>query len=267
MKYLIKDLARITGLGPARIRKWQERFGLLQPDSAPNGYNYYSNEDLFVLQNVQRRLEAGEPLEQVAQLGRAALLSAPEDGQFNASEWRLLNDVAEARFEHLGAELHAKKKRVTARAWNARVLGPLCELVGRGWASGVISVADEHAFSRWFSTFYNRTLAKPDAARAPIWLVVTHPEDEHELGALMHYGRLLELGVPARLCGRLPEEELFRELQAGAYRALSISVVIPRPERALLNLKARIGKRFSGVNVLFGGWGWRHRIRNRGAKT
>lgn len=264
MKYLIKDLARITGLSPARIRKWQERFGLLKPEIGSNGYHYYSNADLLILQNVRRRVEAGEPLERVVALGHSALASAPAESHFTEAEWHLLNLVAAGRLERLGRDLVARKRGLTVRAWNVRVLAPLCELVGRGWQAGVLSVADEHAFSRWFFTFYMQRIPRLEPEALPLWLVVTHPQDEHELGALMHYGRLLEMGVAARFCGRLPEEDLFRELHGTAYKGLSISLVMPRNESLLLNLRLRLRSRFSDLRVIFGGWGWRNRIRAQG---
>ncbi len=256
MKYLIKDLAEITGLSPARIRKWQERFRILEPETGSNGYHYYTNEDLFVLTNISRELEKGSPLNAVIKRGRGALLEPPADGEFTREEWNLITAISSGAFQQLATYMRGMKTG-SIKTWVKNHLHPLVVLVGRAWQRGVLKVSDEHAFSRWFQGFFMESVAHLQRDARPNWLVAVHPDDEHELGALMHYGILLEYGVAARFCGRLPENELTRELQAHPYRKVTISVINPRGMDELNRLKERIRNVEPGVSVVFGGGGYR----------
>ncbi len=255
MRYLIKDLARLTDLEPARIRKWQERFAFLEPTLGSNGYHYYSNEDLFVLKNVVRLLGEGRSIGEIATLGRRALLSPPDSGRFTTDEWEFLRKLTGESLAPLRATLLGQLKRLGLRAWVRRVAQPMLLLVGAGWEAGVLSVADEHVFSRWFHGLFLEFLNKGTTRWPPLYLCATHPEDEHELGCLLHYGLLVDRGVPARFCGRLDEPELLRELSAHAYRRVSLSVVVPRSDEELRQLKLRIEARFPDLKVRFGGAG------------
>ncbi len=72
MKFLIKDLSRMTSFSPARIRKWQERYRIFDPTQGSNGYWYYSNEDYLVLRSIQQRLAMGQKLNSVMGLGASS---------------------------------------------------------------------------------------------------------------------------------------------------------------------------------------------------
>lgn len=257
MKYLVKDLARLTGLTPARIRKWQERYGVLSPTVGENGYHYYGNDDLFVLKNLQRELDNGAALATIMRLGREGLLQTPKADLFAADEWKIINHVAAGEYNRMRIKLNSLRKGKSFRAFARDVARPILVLIGRAWENGLLSVADEHAFSHWFKGYVRQLIEKTIEDGPSKWLVVTHPEDEHELGALLYYGGLLSMKAPARFCGNLPEDELMRELYNGHYRKLTVSLAMPRKRGELKNLKRRLLTRFPGLQVHFGGSGWR----------
>lgn len=74
MSYLIKDLSRLSRLSPARIRKWQERYGIFTPVRGENGYWYYTEQDKALLLGMKERLDRGEKLKDIIALGRDGLL-------------------------------------------------------------------------------------------------------------------------------------------------------------------------------------------------
>lgn len=260
MKYLIKDLARISGLQPARIRKWQERYSFLRPTQGSNGYYYYSNDDLFILKNIATELQTGKTISKILAAGRDQLLHPPSQEKFSKREWRLLRVVSANRFEVLDRFLSLRLRQMPFRPWIARELVPLLVLVGRGWEENLISVADEHAFSRWFTGYFQRVLQfryrspKRSEESAEI-LVACFPGDKHELGAMLFSGKLISRGIPVKFVGTLPEEELTRELGRLPYRYLCLSSVLPPGTSQLQNLCRRLGARFPGLSIHLGGSG------------
>lgn len=253
MEYLIKDLSAMTGLSPARIRKWQERHRILEPRSAANGYWYYSNDDFFVLRNIARRLKDGETLRKILEAGRASLLAPDPVGteDFTQREWAFIQAVGKGDNSALESHLWRAPEEAFD-AWQSR-LSRAMVIVGAAWERGYVSVADEHAFSAWFSGFYLNGIGRQNGSGRPEWLVVSFPGDEHTLGALLRFGEIVHEGGAARFCGMLPEKELVGELYSQDYKKLSISVVMPRPRADLDNLYARIKARFPALEIEFGG--------------
>lgn len=254
MEYLIKDLSKLTGLSPARIRKWQERFQILEPHCATNGYWYYSNKDLFILKNINMLLLQGQSLTKIMEQKRTGLIELPANNfSFSPDKRNFIQAISENNFCNLQTQLR-KDKTETFEAWVKRLSYSLI-LVGEAWEKGVISIADEHSFSSWFIGFFRDFINKYETYRKSSCLVVSFPGDEHTLGALLHYGLLIIHGKATRFCGMLPEQELFRELSSGGYSEVSISVTIPREMKVIQNLITKITKRFKSIKISVGGSG------------
>ena len=253
MKFLIKDLSRMTSFTPARIRKWQERYRIFAPLQGSNGYWYYTNEDYLVLRSVQQRLAMGQKLNQVMALGREFLLENLINDEFSQTEWRLIQWIKDSSYEKMEDHLLGERKSKSYGSWIRTVLQPMLTMVGRAWETGFISIAEEHSLSRWFHGFMLQTLADLPDPHHIDWLVVTYPGDAHELGALMHYAILRTRGKNVRFAGELPHDELLREIPEGDYKRVSISVVLPQSREKLEALRAELATASPGLLVYFGG--------------
>lgn len=67
--YNIQQVSNVTGLSKQVIRKWEERYELIQPERLDNGYRIYSEEDVKKLLKVKTLSEKGYSLKQaVAQV-------------------------------------------------------------------------------------------------------------------------------------------------------------------------------------------------------
>ncbi len=262
MKFLVKDLSRLTGLSAARIRKWQERFRILTPVQAENGYYYYDNDDLRILLNIQERLDAGSKLKAIVKLNRSDLLSS--EALFNQEEWNILNAISRNQFRALESHLNDALLDLSLVQWIRLHVHPVILLTGNAWNKGILSVADEHAFSHWLHGYILARIEPLQADGPPIWLVATFPGDEHELGALLHYARLLYYHIPARFCGMLREEHLIKELKKKHYRTVSISLVIPRKPEEITRLRQRIRQETHVRRIHFGGNGYKRMMANAG---
>ncbi len=241
MKYLIKDLSKYTGLSPARIRKWQERYHILQPEQKENGYYYYSNDDLKVLIFFKRQLENGKSLKELSTIKREEILSKDlYINDFNKKELKIINAISKLEYDLIKKNLD-KIYFESLLKW-VKEIEKLLILTGKAWEKNFITVADEHSFSNWLRNYISSKVLKYFIYDKPIWLVCVFPGDQHELGALLHFVKLLYYKVPAKFVGMLPEHYLLQEIKLNSYKYISISVVLPQSIKKLQNLKNKIEK-------------------------
>jgi MerR family transcriptional regulator, light-induced transcriptional regulator len=66
MTYNIQQVAAITGLSKQVIRKWEERYGIVQPKRLDNGYRIYCDEEVQQLLYVKSLVEKGQSVKQAA---------------------------------------------------------------------------------------------------------------------------------------------------------------------------------------------------------
>jgi len=66
--YYIQQVSDVTGLSKQVIRKWEERYNLVQPERLANGYRIYSEKDVNTLLSVKGLSEQGYSLKQATAL-------------------------------------------------------------------------------------------------------------------------------------------------------------------------------------------------------
>lgn len=64
--YNITQISKMTGLSKQVIRKWEERYQLVQPKRLQNGHRIYSNHDLHLLNKVRALSLQGYSIQQAA---------------------------------------------------------------------------------------------------------------------------------------------------------------------------------------------------------
>ena len=52
LTYTIQQVAEMTGLSKQVIRKWEDRYSIIQPERLENGYRIYSREEVALLKKV-----------------------------------------------------------------------------------------------------------------------------------------------------------------------------------------------------------------------
>ena len=256
MQYLIKDLSRLTGISGARIRKWQERFGIFSPQQGDNGYWYYDSDDYLLLRSIGKRLSEGEKLSHIIQLGSTKLLQSPDEDKFNAENWELIKIIQKNSLHTLRRTFEAQFQKSGMKSFLKDYLRQKIIMVGEAWSLGHLSVAEEHSFTRFIFSFLSEKIADLQTDDTPRWLVATFPDDPHELGAFMHYCLLLHKKIPAKYCGSLPEKYLIKEIASPNYQVVSLSLVVPQEPQKILELKQTIMKHLHVRKVIFGGYGY-----------
>ena len=66
--YTIKQVSDVTGLSKQVIRKWEERYELVQPERLENGYRIYSEKDVNALLRVKVLSEKGHSIKQAVNM-------------------------------------------------------------------------------------------------------------------------------------------------------------------------------------------------------
>ncbi len=62
--YTIQQVSELTGLSKQVIRKWEERYGIIQPKRLDNGYRVYSHEEVALLLKMKELTDKGKTIKQ-----------------------------------------------------------------------------------------------------------------------------------------------------------------------------------------------------------
>ena len=73
--YFIQQVSDMTGLSKQVIRKWEERYNLVQPKRLENGYRVYTDTDINALLSVKSLSEQGHSVKRAVQLTKERVTS------------------------------------------------------------------------------------------------------------------------------------------------------------------------------------------------
>ena len=178
----IAALARRTGIAPDTLRKWEQRYQILQPDRTAGGQRRYTERDVARVEWLRERLDEGYRIGVAASLlgtvgvgpGRSphdhlgGMLASLERGE--TSEIGLRLDQA---FALLGVDETIEG-----------VICPLLATVGRRWARGELTVAEEHLVSETVRSRLGHLLSDPGGGVRGIAVLLCAPGEQHELGLM-----------------------------------------------------------------------------------
>jgi MerR family transcriptional regulator, light-induced transcriptional regulator len=183
----IGELARRTGTSPELLRAWEQRYGLLRPTRSEGGFRLYSDRDEARVMRTKTLISEGLSAGEAAR--RALGPGGPVEEEEGPAAEGLAIEFREAldRFDEDGAN-GAFDRLLAAFSLETvmqRVLLPYLHLLGARWASGEISVAQEHFAS---SLIRGRLLGLArgwGSGLAPSLLLACPPGEEHDLGLIM----------------------------------------------------------------------------------
>jgi MerR family transcriptional regulator, light-induced transcriptional regulator len=195
----IGQLAKRTGVSPELLRAWEQRYRLLQPTRTAGGFRLYSTADEARVQRMQSLVAGGLAAAQAASLILSDGEPAPRTVSGSATT---LEDAA--------GDLAASLDRLDEQAANTAldrlfsvytvetvlqdVLLPYLHRLGERWATGEVSVAQEHFAS---NLLRGRLLGLAQGwgqGQGPGAILACVPGEQHELG-------LLAFGVALRRRG------------------------------------------------------------------
>ncbi|MCS7082670.1 MAG: helix-turn-helix domain-containing protein [Bacteroidota bacterium] len=243
------EVAQLLGVTETTIKRWADaqRIPCIR---TPGGHRKFRPEDVLAFAQAH-----GYPIEQL--LTRRPRIRFPRSWD-QLREWlyrQLLWGNADAVREQLyswyssGLELAALYDEL---------ISPVLERIGQEWASGSLSVAQEHLASNTLSEALQgfRQLTRPASAGLRRAVCAALEQEEHTLGLLMA-AHLLELaGFQVDFLGaRTPVRDLIGWLSEHKPQLLCLAFVIPlEPERAHRVLRSiSLQAQRLGVRVLAGG--------------
>ena len=188
----IGELGRRTGVSPERLRAWEQRYGLLQPTRSSGGFRLYSALDVARVRRMTELLESGLSAAEAAREalrveGQGAALR-PADVAALAVQLRQALDAFDAEQAH--AALDRLLAGVPVESVLSDVVLPYLRELGGRWASGDVTVAQEHFAS---ALLRGRLLALArgwDRGEGPRILLACLPGELHDLG-LLAFGLLV----------------------------------------------------------------------------
>jgi len=179
----IAALARRTGVPADTLRKWEQRYGVLQPERTGGGQRRYSDHDVARVEWLKERLAEGYRIGEAASLlGGATVEAARTPGELRRA---IYDAAANADAEALRSLLDQVFTVYPLEQALARVIEPVLRRVGEGWASGELSVAQEHLVSAAVRARLERLLADARGGVRGVAVLACVPGERHELGLLM----------------------------------------------------------------------------------
>lgn len=250
--YEIHEVARLTGLSPARLRQWERRHEIVRPRRQANGYRAYSGEQVALLRALARLVGAGHRIGDLVERPRADLLAAAEQGAAPDSPVGPLLAAVQALDREAIEALVAQQLALRGLGGFVReVAEPLAQAVGDRWALGQLPVAAEHMASEVMVHALKGGLRIHRGA-GPVIVAACLPGERHEWGVLGSLALAQERGWRAHYLGAdLPLEDVVQAAWALGPAAVALSAADPqlvaRHLRPLAELPSRLPPRVFAV--------------------
>jgi MerR family transcriptional regulator, light-induced transcriptional regulator len=185
----IGELSRRTGVAPELLRAWERRYGLLRPARSAGGFRLYSEVDERRVELMRSHLRGGLAAAEAAQRAVAEAGSTEPAAQNGSAE---LEDAARTLRRALDSFAEAEGQAALDRLFGAftietvlrDVVMPYLSELGERWASGEVSVAQEHFAS---NVLRGRLLGLArgwDGGNGPRVLLACAPDELHDLGLI-----------------------------------------------------------------------------------
>lgn len=192
----IAAVEREIGLPKETLRIWERRYGFPAPGRNPQGDRLYPAEQVSRLRLLKRLMDLGHRPGKLMALDDAALAQLSTRQDFLPVKAAapaidtiapLLALVAGQRVDALRVALGESQLRLGLAGFVTELLAPLTTAVGDAWATGQLSVADEHLYAESVQTLLRPSilLLASTERRAPRVLLATLPGEPHTLGLLM----------------------------------------------------------------------------------
>jgi excisionase family DNA binding protein len=239
----IAEVAALAGVGVSSVKRWAEH-GLLPFLRTAGGHRRFERNQVDRFLRDQQSVAGGESLD---------TLGGPLTDRWVAS---LLGQRGQA----LDAVL--MKARANQGAWYL-VAEPVAEAlveIGRRWAGGQLTIAEEHRVSEDLHRSFARILATmPLWPEAPVCLLASVEGDDHTLGLTLAELCLREAGWAAQWLGRsTPTGEILREVASGEVSMVALSASAASQDRARLSaIASDVAESCAaeGIDLLLGGSG------------
>jgi len=179
----IAALAQRTGIPPDTLRKWEQRYRILQPDRTAGGQRRYTERDVARVEWLRERLDEGYRIGEAARLlGAIGVDPGRKSGDHLGG---ILDAVDGGEPAEIGIRLDQAFALLGVDDTLSEVLQPLLRMVGERWENGTLSVADEHLVSEAVRARLGHLLGDAGGGVRGVAVLACAPGERHELGLMM----------------------------------------------------------------------------------
>jgi MerR family transcriptional regulator, light-induced transcriptional regulator len=267
--FAIQQVADMTGLSKQVIRKWEERYGVIQPKRLENGYRIYSQQDVKTLLKIKLLSEQGHSLNQAAHLVKEFAEDpevplqkgiSPNYEQWNEYVFQLLEKGTHCDEIELNFILKQAYHHVGLEYFLTSIVVPFLKEVGRKWEAHEWDEYQESVSSlvvRDFLVQIRRNYQYRE--NAPFVLGACLPYEHHELPLHLILVRFMMKGWKTQLIGASPApgaiESLVGKLKPDVV-LLSATTAIPfETDPQLLRRLDQFAKKHENIAFYLGGQG------------
>ncbi|WP_223820883.1 MerR family transcriptional regulator [Bacillus sp. S3] len=212
--FTIQQVADMTGLSKQVIRKWEERYGIIQPKRLENGYRIYSQQDVKTLLKVKLLSEQGHSLKQAALLVKEAdedpeipmpKGKLPNYEQWNEYVFQLLEKGRHCDEIELNIILRQAYHHIGLERFLSDIAVPFLKEVGRKWENHEWDEYQESVSSlvvRDFLVQIRRNYQYRE--NAPFVLGACLPYEQHEVPLHLILLHFMMKGWKTQLIGASP---------------------------------------------------------------
>ncbi|MGE0000609.1 MAG: MerR family transcriptional regulator [Fimbriimonadaceae bacterium] len=242
--YSIRAAAEETGLSAHTIRAWERRYGVVAPVRTGTNRRVFGAEDIRRLKMLRRAVESGHSIGMIAALPNEELGRLTSDG--NRQDQPASGDANPGFVSQAIRALHTLDANALEAALvrASYVLGvdglvdevvvPLMREIGRKWASGEFSIAQEHIASAIIRAHLERTRLQIQPSRnAPRLIAATPAGQHHEIGAILVATVAARMDWDVTYLGpNLPAEDIAEFASRTNASVVTLSIVHPHGDPA-----------------------------------
>lgn len=255
---------RESGVAKDTLRVWERRYGFPIPHRDQNGDRCYDLDQVEKLKLIKRLLDRGHRPAKLVTMSAADLSGLLQDNSQEEEETdstlaaQVIGLLQAADQAELVAVLTQKLASGGLMSFVADELAPMNGSIGRAWAQGRISVAQEHLYSEVIQKILRAYLLNLSAHQGrPRVLLATLPGEQHGLGLLMVESVITATGaLPISLGTEVPLDEIAAAARSHRCDAAAISFSRARkPSFVTQGVKALREQLLPGQELWIGGEG------------
>lgn len=213
--YYIQQVSDMTGLSKQVIRKWEERYSLIEPERLENGYRLYSQRDVNILLKTKLLSEQGHSIKQasviVKELVNERVIETentptlPSYEPFNEFVFDLLEKGTHCNEIELNLTLQQAYTQLGLELFISSVVIPFLKEIGHKWEKGEWS-EDQEAVSSLIVRDFLVQIRRNYRYRpnAPFVLGACLPNEYHEVPLHLVLLQFMMKGWKTQLVGTSP---------------------------------------------------------------
>jgi MerR family transcriptional regulator, light-induced transcriptional regulator len=249
----IAALAQRTGVPPDTLRKWEQRYRILQPDRTAGGQRRYSERDVARVEWLRERLDEGYRIGEAATLLGTAGVEPARSGRDQLTA--MLDSLERGETSEIGLRLDQSFALLGVDETLDAVIRPLLRTVGERWAAGKLNVAEEHLVSEAVRSRLGHLLGDSGGGVRGVAVLACAPGERHELGLMMAAIALRRDGWKVVYLGAdTPFEDAVALARRLSARIVGLSLAMREHAKALEQTLAKTSLP-EGVSLVLGGSG------------